>query len=199
MQLEQHAQEKLLRNGPMPKMQFNQLLEKLAAKLQLKCRLLSIVFEHIDTTKGLVQHSADIVVGELRKHIELVDISTIVKEHGNGMTLTSFKTHLQTHQRLCAGVHIVVAGPRWRGRRRSLMNIYDAQSMLRHVRAAGCSGVSVLDLASEYVGCGADLLSFVDIKAMVLVGIRVYCITVAQPKIEGALAAWNGGTRRSHT
>ena len=193
MQLEQHAQEKLLRNGPMPKRQFMQLLEKLASTLHLKCSLSDITFQNIDLTGTMVTHAADKVVSIIRDHIELVDIADIIKEHGKGMSFTLFQTHLQTHQRLCSGIFIVSKGPRWFGRKRSRMNIYDSQSLLRHVRTAGCAGVSVLDLASEYQGCGRALLDFISMNAMVQVGNRIYCVTVAKPRIEGALQAWNGG------
>ena len=191
MQLEQEALEKLLRNGPMTKPQFMRLLHKLAAHLNLKCNVSNITFYNIDLSGNHVTHRADVIVNEIRKYDELVDISTIIKEHGNGMSFTLFQTHLQMHQRLCHTIFIVANGPRWMGRKLTPLNVFDRQSLLRHVRTAGCTGVSLLALASEYQGCGCDIMNFIEIGAMVIVGERVYCITVAQPKIEGALTAWN--------
>ena len=174
-----------------------QLLEKLASNLHLKCSLPNITFQNLDLTGNVVTHAADEIVNKIRDHIELVDIGNIIRDHGKGMSFTLFQTHLQTHQRLCAGIFIVSRGPRWFGRKRSRMNIYDSQSLLRHVRTAGCAGVSVLDLASEYQGCGRSLLDFISMNAMVQVGNRIYCATVAKPKIKGALEAWNGGLNQN--
>ena len=197
IQLEQKAQEKLLRNGPMPKSQFVQLLRSLALTLKTKCDVDDIRFRHINLSEPIIAHNADKVIEKIKEHIELVEISTIVKEHGGEMSMTLFKSHLQMHQRLCSDIFIVSEGPQWFGRRRTALNIYDKKSLLRCVRTAGCAGVPLLALASEYQGCGADLLDFISMGTMVIVSLRVYCISVAQPKVEGALEAWNGSCRGS--
>ena len=177
----------------MPKPQFLLLLRKLALTLKTKCDIDDIQFRDIDLSGPIVEHNADKVVKQIKDHIELVDISTLVKEFGGGMSMTLFKSHLQMHQRLCSNIFIVSKGPQWFGRRRSAMNVHDKQSLLQCIRSAGCCGVSLLALASEYQGCGADLLDFISLKTMVIVSMRVYCVSVAQSKVAGALEAWNGG------
>lgn len=185
-------QNALLRNGPISRPTFDRLCQKTAQTLKLRCPAAAITFRNIAVAEHPIRHSADRVTAQIAEHIELCDVSEIVQEHGGGMTLTAFKTFVSQYPRLTRNIFIV-PGQRWRGRKRTTLNICDAQSLLRAIRLAGCRGIALLDLASEYHGCGKDLKQFLDLNTIVQVMNRVYCVSVAQPKIEGALEAWNGG------
>lgn len=183
-------QSALLRNGPMTRVAFNRLCQKTIQTLNLPCALTVIQFRNINLGEHPIQHNADRVAHEIAQIAELVNISDFVEKYGNGMTLTAFKTHVSQHPRLTQHIFIV-PGQHWKGRKRTALNICDAQSLLRAVRLSGCRGLALLDLAPEYEGCGNDLKTFIEIKAIVQVINRVYCVSVAQPQVPGALKAWN--------